>query len=195
MGILNITPDSFSDGGRHTGVAAAVQHAKAMAAAGADIIDVGGQSTRPGSGALHAERRSGWQVLSLSLAVGWLYSPSNEPRSHMHLLLPSLPAHFLTLALPLICDPAPAPHPAAPADLLTAEQEAARVLPVIQALMQEETTARMPLSVDTFYADVVRHACWFLAVHEHCHRLLAVQRLASSGSAWPQVDKEPLMPL
>lgn len=78
---------------------------------------------------------------------------------------------------------------------MTAEQEAARVLPVIQALMQEETTARMPLSVDTFYADVVRHACWFLAVHEHCHRLLAVQRLASSGSAWPQVDKEPLMPL
>lgn len=50
MGILNVTPDSFSDGGRHAGVAAAVQHAKAMAAAGADILDIGGQSTRPGSG-------------------------------------------------------------------------------------------------------------------------------------------------
>jgi 2-amino-4-hydroxy-6-hydroxymethyldihydropteridine diphosphokinase/dihydropteroate synthase len=92
MGILNITPDSFSDGGRHAGVAAAVRHAKAMAAAGADIIDIGGQSTRPGS------------------------------------------------------------------DLLTAEQEAARVLPVIQALMQEEETARMPLSIDTFYADVAAAA-------------------------------------
>lgn len=51
MGILNVTPDSFSDGGRHASLGAAVAHAKALAAAGADIIDVGGQSTRPGSGA------------------------------------------------------------------------------------------------------------------------------------------------
>lgn len=50
MGILNVTPDSFSDGGRYAGVAAAVAHAAALAAAGADIIDVGGQSTQPGSG-------------------------------------------------------------------------------------------------------------------------------------------------
>jgi dihydropteroate synthase len=49
MGILNVTPDSFSDGGRHGERAAAVAHGLAMAAAGADIIDVGGESTRPGS--------------------------------------------------------------------------------------------------------------------------------------------------
>jgi dihydropteroate synthase len=49
MGILNITPDSFSDGGKFHDVAAAVAHAKQMVAHGADLIDVGGESTRPGS--------------------------------------------------------------------------------------------------------------------------------------------------
>jgi dihydropteroate synthase len=48
MGILNVTPDSFSDGGTHNSVEQAVQHAHAMVAAGADIIDIGGESTRPG---------------------------------------------------------------------------------------------------------------------------------------------------
>lgn len=49
MGVLNVTPDSFSDGGRHDAPDAAVAHAGAMLAAGADLIDVGGESTRPGS--------------------------------------------------------------------------------------------------------------------------------------------------
>ena len=49
MGILNVTPDSFSDGGRYTDVAAALRHAHEMVAAGADLIDVGGESTRPNS--------------------------------------------------------------------------------------------------------------------------------------------------
>lgn len=47
MGILNLTPDSFSDGGAHAGDA--LDHARAMLAAGADIVDVGGESTRPGA--------------------------------------------------------------------------------------------------------------------------------------------------
>ncbi|HEX7501832.1 MAG TPA: dihydropteroate synthase [Acidobacteriota bacterium] len=49
MGILNVTPDSFSDAGRFFEPAAALEHARTMAAAGADIIDVGGESTRPGA--------------------------------------------------------------------------------------------------------------------------------------------------
>lgn len=49
MGILNVTPDSFSDGGEFNTIASAVAQARAMIAAGADIIDIGGQSTRPGS--------------------------------------------------------------------------------------------------------------------------------------------------
>ncbi|MFK7887601.1 MAG: dihydropteroate synthase [Gammaproteobacteria bacterium] len=47
MGILNVTPDSFSDGGQHHDTAAAVAGAHALIAAGADIIDIGGESTRP----------------------------------------------------------------------------------------------------------------------------------------------------
>ena len=49
MGILNVTPDSFSDGGDFSTVAAAAARAAEMAAEGADIIDVGGESTRPGA--------------------------------------------------------------------------------------------------------------------------------------------------
>ncbi len=49
MGILNVTPDSFSDGGRFDGFDAARRHAAEMVAAGADILDIGGESTRPGA--------------------------------------------------------------------------------------------------------------------------------------------------
>jgi dihydropteroate synthase len=49
MGILNVTPDSFSDGGRYLDTGAAIRHAQEMEQEGADIIDVGGESTRPGS--------------------------------------------------------------------------------------------------------------------------------------------------
>ena len=48
MGILNVTPDSFSDGGRYDGLDRAIEHAKQMIQEGVDIIDVGGESTRPG---------------------------------------------------------------------------------------------------------------------------------------------------
>jgi dihydropteroate synthase len=49
MGILNLTPDSFSDGGRLAGLDAALKAARSMLAAGADILDIGGESTRPGA--------------------------------------------------------------------------------------------------------------------------------------------------
>jgi dihydropteroate synthase len=49
MGIVNVTPDSFSDGGRYLQTAGAVEHGMALVAAGADIVDVGGESTRPGA--------------------------------------------------------------------------------------------------------------------------------------------------
>jgi dihydropteroate synthase len=49
VGVLNVTPDSFSDGGRYTSVEDAVAHAIVMREAGADLIDIGGESTRPGA--------------------------------------------------------------------------------------------------------------------------------------------------
>lgn len=54
MGILNVTPDSFSDGGRYDGAGAAVDEARRMVEAGAAIIDIGGESTRPGAAAVSA---------------------------------------------------------------------------------------------------------------------------------------------
>ena len=52
MGILNVTPDSFSDGGLYLNIEKAVEHARRMAAEGADIIDIGGESSRPGAGSV-----------------------------------------------------------------------------------------------------------------------------------------------
>ena len=49
MGVVNVTPDSFSDGGEHAGAAAAVAHGLDLRAQGADLVDVGGESTRPGA--------------------------------------------------------------------------------------------------------------------------------------------------
>ena len=50
MGVLNVTPDSFSDGGRFLDPPAAIEHARRLAAEGADIIDIGAESTRPYGG-------------------------------------------------------------------------------------------------------------------------------------------------
>lgn len=57
MGILNVTPDSFSDGGRFLDVGRAVQRAMEIQAAGAELIDIGGESTRPGSSGVSAEEQ------------------------------------------------------------------------------------------------------------------------------------------
>jgi dihydropteroate synthase len=55
MGVLNVTPDSFSDGGRYTGVDAALARAERMVEEGAAVVDVGGESTRPGASPVSAE--------------------------------------------------------------------------------------------------------------------------------------------
>ncbi len=56
MGVLNVTPDSFSDGGRFLGAAAAIGHGLELIAEGADIVDIGGESTRPGAEPVPAAR-------------------------------------------------------------------------------------------------------------------------------------------
>lgn len=89
MGILNVTPDSFSDGGKFIGIEKAVEHAKEMVEQGADIIDIGGESTRPG------------------FAV------------------------------------------------VSAKEEIERVIPIIKAVKQ---AVDIPISIDTYKAEVARHA-------------------------------------
>lgn len=66
MGIVNVTPDSFSDGGNYDTVDSAIAHALSLADAGADILDIGGESTRPGSNPvpLHEEMRRVLPVLN-----------------------------------------------------------------------------------------------------------------------------------
>jgi dihydropteroate synthase len=54
VGVLNVTPDSFSDGGRYTGLDAALEHGRQLWAQGADLIDVGGESTKPGADRVEA---------------------------------------------------------------------------------------------------------------------------------------------
>ncbi len=72
VGVLNVTPDSFSDGGRYTSHDDAVEHALAMRAAGADLIDVGGESTRPGAQRVDAaeEERRVLPVITELAAAG-----------------------------------------------------------------------------------------------------------------------------
>lgn len=62
MGVLNVTPDSFSDGGRHLDPDDAARRAEAMAEAGADLVDVGGESTRPGAEPVEAARE--WERIA-----------------------------------------------------------------------------------------------------------------------------------
>jgi dihydropteroate synthase len=89
MGILNVTPDSFTDGGDFVSVEAAVERARQMAAEGADIIDIGGESTRPG------------------------------------------------------------------AEKVTLDEELRRVIPVVKAL---SAAVELPISIDTYKAEVARQA-------------------------------------
>ncbi len=72
MGVINVTPDSFSDGGHYLGTAAAVAHARQLISEGADLLDIGGESTRPGAGpvTLDEERRRVLPVLEALADAG-----------------------------------------------------------------------------------------------------------------------------
>jgi len=58
VGIINVTPDSFSDGGRFFAAEQAIEHGRRLIADGADVVDIGGESTRPGAGAVSEEEES-----------------------------------------------------------------------------------------------------------------------------------------
>jgi dihydropteroate synthase len=75
MGILNITPDSFADGGRFIDIETAINHAKEMQDQGADIIDIGGESTRPGSEPLSEDEELARVLPVIKKLVGTLKIP------------------------------------------------------------------------------------------------------------------------
>ena len=72
MGIVNVTPDSFYDGGRHGTAMQAIAHAERLVTEGADILDIGGESSRPGAAALSAEEEAArvLPVLDAAVALG-----------------------------------------------------------------------------------------------------------------------------
>ena len=76
MGIVNVTPDSFSDGGQYASIEAAIAHGRRLAEEGADIIDVGGESTRPGATppSVEEERRRVLPVIEALAAQGYCVS-------------------------------------------------------------------------------------------------------------------------
>lgn len=83
MGILNVTPDSFSDGGLHNGKAQALAYAKQMVADGATVIDIGGESTRPGASpvSVEAEINRVIPVVEALVELGVIISiDTSEPR-------------------------------------------------------------------------------------------------------------------
>ena len=82
MGIVNVTPDSFSDGGAHFAADAAVAHGIALRAAGADILDVGGDSTRPGAEPVPVEVRL--HDLARDFAGSRLDAADGEPARLRH---------------------------------------------------------------------------------------------------------------
>ncbi|WP_042423917.1 dihydropteroate synthase [Comamonas granuli] len=71
MGIVNVTPDSFSDGGRHADTAAALRHGEQLLKDGADILDIGGESTRPGSPRVPLEVELARVLPVVRAAVSW----------------------------------------------------------------------------------------------------------------------------
>jgi dihydropteroate synthase len=71
MAIVNLTPDSFSDGGQHTNVKHALDHAQTMLAQGADILDIGGESSRPGAQAVSVDEELARIVPFIKEALNW----------------------------------------------------------------------------------------------------------------------------
>ena len=80
MGILDVTPDSFADRGRHFDPAVALEHARALVAAGADTLDVGGESTRPFADAVPLEK----ELHRVIPIVAGLAPELRHPHLHRH---------------------------------------------------------------------------------------------------------------
>lgn len=138
MGVLNVTPDSFSDGGRFADPVAAVAHASALIAAGADVIDVGGESTRPGAAPVPATEELARVIPVIEALVG-------RVRLSIDTTKPEVAARALDAGATIINDVSGAPELAA----LAAERQVAWVC------MHMRGTPRT-MQDDPHYDDVVR---------------------------------------
>ena len=155
MGILNVTPDSFSDGGQFTNIEIAVAHAHAMVDAGAQIVDIGGESTRPGSetvpSAIESERVL--PVIEALVQGGFGYHPFQVPLS-IDTRKPEVADAALRAGASMVNDITAGRDPAM-ADVLRAHED----VPVVLMHMLGEPKT---MQVEPHYDDVVREVGAFL---------------------------------
>jgi dihydropteroate synthase len=149
MGVLNVTPDSFSDGGLHFDPARAVARATALAAEGAALIDVGGESTRPGAAAVDAADEIGRVVPVIAALSGALAVPLSVDTSK-----PAVMRAACAAGAGMINDVRALREPGA----LDAAAECG--VPVCLMHMQGEPRT---MQLDPRYGDVVAEVCEFLA--------------------------------
>jgi dihydropteroate synthase len=142
MGIVNVTPDSFADGGRYADTAAAVEHALRLEAEGADILDIGGESTRPGAASIDVEEECRRVLPVIDALLGRVRVPLSIDTRHSEVMRRAAAA-----GVPLINDVSALRHD--PASLATVAQSGAAVV-LMHAQGEPATMQDRPQ-----YADVV----------------------------------------
>jgi len=145
MAVLNVTPDSFFDGGRHASVAAATQRIDQLAHEGADLIDIGAESTRPGAPAIPAEEQIARLTPALEHALGTGLLVSIDTAS------PAVARHALGLGAHLINDVSCLAEPA----LASACAEHGAPLIIMHARGPAASMAGFSVYPDDGYADVI----------------------------------------
>lgn len=149
MGVINVTPDSFSDGGRFLRVENAVEHGLSLVEEGADLLDVGGESTRPGADPVGVEEELG----RVAPVVRELARRVEIPIS-IDTYKPEVAAACLALGASLVNDITGLEDP----DMVRVAQEHDAGVVVMHMRGRPKTMQR-----DVAYTDVVREVCAFLA--------------------------------
>ncbi|MCA1323325.1 dihydropteroate synthase [Herbaspirillum sp. alder98] len=168
MGILNVTPDSFSDGGRHAQLEFALSHAEQMIADGVDIIDIGGESTRPGIAPLSLE-----QELERVMPIIYALRDCGKPLS-IDTYKPAVMREALLAEVDMINDI----NGFRAEGAIDAVRDSEAGLCVMHMLGQPQTMQQEPR-----YDDVVREVGEFLAQQ--------VQQLSAAGIARERICIDP----
>lgn len=171
MGILNVTPDSFSDGGRHMALSQALEAAHRMKEEGADIIDVGGESTRPGAQPVSPEEEAD-RVLPVLEALAPLQIPLSLDSRR-----PSVVRQALAVGIDLVNDVSGFQSEAMLA-LLPAIQQCRAMACVMHMQGEPQTMQSAP-----HYDDVVAEVSGFLEAQQ--------SRLMATGLARDQILLDP----
>ena len=143
MGILNVTPDSFSDGGKWNQRDRALAHVEEMLKEGADVIDIGGESTRPGYTLLSEEEEAARVVPVVEAVKAAFWNQRDRALAHVE--------EMLKEGADVIDIGGESTRPGY--TLLSEEEEAARVVPVVEAV---KAAFDVPISLDTYKSQVAQ---------------------------------------